>query len=700
MHAHSRPFQVSRRGLLAAATIGVTAIPLAGRWPGDSIAHAAEANLGLTAEVDDQGIAATERNVRTAAAGITRKGIPLVYLLSDGNPVSFNVLNGDTGELIDSFPLPPKSIGSYPTVTPDGTAYFAVRDGKSSLVHRYDPVRNTVEFLVESPTGDAVTRALRVDGDVLYGCTYPNAKAFSYDLISGEVRDYGKVATTTDSYAWGFEKVGGSLYVGTGIGEGHVVRVDIDTGEKTELELPKEYDDQLTYFYAFRQVGDLVAMAFSPGLEDGTNVLFWDTTTQEWVHDSAIPGFLALNGPLTTATDDGRLWYKSDGEIYEFSATTGAVRATGWVDTGLEDTGSHRTLDMVMVGRARLARPILFGGNNDGSFWRFDPESGEHQHFDTQIEGAPLTTNTLTVGPDQRVYVPTYLGPGAIARFDPDTNQTEVLAGPGQADTLLALGSELLLGSYPNAVVHRGDPSQDWAYGTNPAKDYDLIADAQDRIMSMSGDADAQRYAVATVADYGISGGALTIVDADGTRQVHRDPIDLQSVVTVLWGPDNLVYAGTCRRGGLSSPTSPADAELLVFDPVDQTLVHHLVPVSGNDVVCEIALGSDGQVWGITKTGHLFAFDRDSRTVTADIQHGLGGTSTPWGSGCTIVAHPTDGLLYGLADGSLFAFDPVSHDWQVLDEGRALKRLDIAADGRLYAVDDTHLYQVTVTRED
>ncbi len=216
---------------------------------GISPSHAAPADLGLSAEVVDHGIAAVERNVRTGAAGITHKGIPLLYLISDGNPVSFNVLNGDTGELIGSFPLPPKSIGVYPTVTPDGVAYFAVRG-------------------------------------------------------------YGKVAQTTDSYAWGFEKVGNALCVGTGIGEGHAVKVDIESGEKTELTLPKEYDEQLTYCYWFCQVGDLIAMAFSPGIEDGTNVLFWDTVAQEWVLDGAIPTFLSLNGPITAPTEDGRFFLR------------------------------------------------------------------------------------------------------------------------------------------------------------------------------------------------------------------------------------------------------------------------------------------------------------------------------------------------------------------------------------------------------
>ncbi|WP_267490314.1 hypothetical protein [Parenemella sanctibonifatiensis] len=36
--------------------------------------------------------------------------------------------------------------------------------------------------------------------------------------------------------------------------------------------------------------------------------------------------------------------------------------------------------------------------------------------------------------------------------------------------------------------------------------------------------------------------------------------------------------------------------------------------------------------------------------------------------------------------------------WQVLDDGHALKRLSVADTGKLYTVDETHLYEVTITQ--
>lgn len=682
----------SRRTVLAAGA-AFTGAAVTGL--GVPRARAVDPALGLAVEVTDHGVAAAQRNVRTGAAGVRPDGTPLLYLLSDGNPVSFNVLDAGTGELVGAFPLPPKSVGSYPTVAPDGTAYFSVRDGKSSRVHRYDPVRNTVEFLVQNPSGDHVVRALRIDEDTLYGSTYPRAEAFAYDLRTGEVRDYGRVVPGTDKYAWGFEKVGGTLYLGTGIGEGHVVAVDVASGEKTEIPLPRAYDDRLTYFYWFRRIGHLVAMAFSPGMPSGTNVLFWDTKAGQWVHDGAIPTFLNLNGPITADTPDGKAYFKSQGEIHELDSVTGTVRATGWAATGLGATGSHRTLDMVMVGRGSDARPLLLGGNNDGSFWRFDPVSGEHRFFESAVQGAPLTAHAVDVGPDERVYVSTYLGPGAIARFDPATGGTEVLDGPGQVDSFLTVGDEMLLGSYANAVVHRGNPSQPWDYGTNPAKQFQLIGWDQDRIIDMA--TDGERVALGTVSDYGVTGGALTVLEADGSLHVHRDLVDRHSVTSVTFGPDGLLYAGTSIRGGLSSPDGPGDAELVVVDPATGAVLHHEVPVPGNDVVAGLAVGADGQVWGVTNTGHLFAFDPAGRRVTRDVDLGTGLTSSPWGLSSTLLAHPTDGLLYGLAGRRIFAADPVTGAWQFVSD-RTFKRLAVAPGGDLHAVDETHLFTVTVRR--
>src|SRR5699024_7398809 len=135
----------------------------------------------------------------------------------------------------------------------------------------------------------------------------------------------------------------GTAYVGTGMQNGNLISVDLDSGESAEMDLPPDYEG-IERFYRFQQVGDLIAMAFSPSIS-GTTTLFWDTADEEWVCDGAIDTALSLNNPYTEPTEDGRFFYKADDEIWEFDSADCSISPTGWIDTDLEDTGTHRALN-------------------------------------------------------------------------------------------------------------------------------------------------------------------------------------------------------------------------------------------------------------------------------------------------------------------------------------------------------------------
>lgn len=651
-----------------------------------------EADLGVTAQSADLGPVATEVNVRSTATGTLPDGTHMLYAISNGEPATFNAINADTGELVGSFDLAPKTLGAYPAVASDGTAYFAARDGRGAQVHRYDPASNQVELLFENPVGESVVRGFEIDEEagVLYGNTYPNAKVFAYDLETEEIRDYGSV-TDDDIYAWGFARVGDHLYSGTGMSVGHVMRIDADSGDIEEIPLPPEYDEVLTYFYWAQEIGDVVAFAFSPGVPDGTNVAFWDTTEEEWVCEGAVPTFLSLNGPITEPGHDGRVYYKSEGEIWAFNISDCSVTPTGWEDTGLEDSGSHRTLDTVVEGEGETAHTLLIGTNNDGSFWRFDPASGEAELFDSGVEGSPLEAHSVHVGPDGKVYTGTYLGPGVLGVYDPATGEAGTVAGPGQVDTWGNHGDEMLLGSYPNAVVSTVDTTQEWDLGTNPA-DGTRVGDRQDRIMAFASDGD--RLAVGTVSDYGVSGGALSVSGPDGQLDVHRDLIPKQSVVALDFGDDGLIYGGTSQRGGLSSENSSEDAHLFVFDPASAELVHQEIPVAGEAVIGDV-LVTGGTTWGLTTGGDLFAFDNASREITATAQLDAPPSGSPWGMGSMLAENPVDGLIYGVSGGALFTLDPENGQFQLVLDG-GFSRLDISQTGDIYVTDATNLHRIAV----
>ena len=684
------PIRPHVRLVAAAAVAAVASLGLASSATGDD----ATDGLGLTAEVTDHGLLATEVGTSVAATGTLPDGTPVVYISGSGEPASFTVVNAETGELIFAAEVPPKSISSPIQPLPDGSAYFGMRDGGGTIVYHWDAETQEITEAMENPAGGRLIRELQLGDDgLLYGSTYPNTHVFSYDPETGEERDYGNILEEgdSDSYAEGFAVHDGTAYVGTGMQSANFVTVDLDSGEVTELDLPAGYE-QITRFYRFQQVGDLIAMAFSPGLSGGTNTLFWDTANQEWACDGAIDSFVSLNDPYTDSTEDGRFYYKANDEIWEFDSTDCSVTPTGWIDTDLAESGTHRTT--VLQSGGENGTDSLIGLNRDGSFWSFDPATGDSAVFESQVTGSPLTAHSIHVGPDDRVYMGIYLSPEVLSRFDPATEEIEQLNGPSQADSWLTFDDQLLVGSYGNAVIHQGDPSAEWDWDTNPAQQFRLIGEQQDRVIQMATDGDV--VAMATVADYGVQGGGLTITDMTERGTTYRDLVEAQSTASVTFGNDGLIYAGTSIRGGLSSDNSPLDAHLVTFDPEQGTVVDAVIPVEGNDVVSGLVPVGD-TIYGVTTSADLFEFDTTTGEVAEVYDLGTDTTASPWGLGSGLHLNPADGLLYGNSGGDLFAFDPETKEHQILDSDVEFKRMDIAPDGTIYALDDTHLYEVQVT---
>lgn len=649
----------------------------------------------LVVDVTDHGPVGTEVSTSQAEVGTLPDGTNVQYIAGTGSPGVFTVMDVETGELIDAQEVPPKTGAGPIQALPDGSAYFNFRDGQGIIFYHWDAETHEITEVLTDPAEGKLVRELQLGEDgLLYGSTYPNTRVFSYDPETEEVRDYGNILESgdADTYAEGFSVHEGTAYVGTGMQNGNLVSLDLDSGETTEMDLPSAYEG-IERFYRFRQVGDLIAMAFSPSIS-GTTTLFWDTIGEEWVCDGAIDTTLSLNNPYTEPTEDGRLFYKADDEIWEFDSADCSVSPTGWIDTDLEDTGTHRALNQFI---SIDGEETLLGLNRDGTSWSFEPATGEQQIFDNQVPGSALRAHSLHVASDERVYMGTYNGPGALGRFDPATQEMEQIEGPSQADSFLTLHDDLVMGSYGNAVVHRGDPAAEWEYGTNPSEQFRLIDAQQDRIVDQ--DTDGELVAMATVADYGVRGGGLTLTDMSDRGVTYRDLVEAQSTASVAFGDDGLLYAGTSIQGGLSSEDSPLDAHLLVVDPQSGGILDSVVPVEGNPVVAGIAV-RDGTVWAITNSADLVEYDTDTREVVEVHDLGTEQSSSPWGLASTIQENPVDSLLYGISGTEVFVFDPESGEMEVLLGDTEYKRLDIAADGTVYVIDETNLFSFDVEDAD
>ncbi|PZG44520.1 hypothetical protein C1I98_17125 [Spongiactinospora gelatinilytica] len=146
-----------------------------------------------------------------------------------------------------------------------------------------------------------------------------------------------------------------------------------------------------------------------------------------------------------------------------------------------------------------------------------------------------------------------------------------------------------------------------------------LYADAQegnDALLRIDNEQDrpqacadlGELMAVGGVPKSGRLGGALTLWNpATGELDVRRDIVPQQSVVS-LAGSGNLLYGGTSVNGGYGIEPTATEARLFVFDTKTRRVVRSVVPVPGADSVNALTVDARGRVWGLAD-GTLFAYD-------------------------------------------------------------------------------------------
>lgn len=635
-------------------------------------------------EIDDLGPAFYSPNVRLAEVDVLADGTPVGYLFSNGEPVSFNVVDLSTGELIDSIDMDGYSIAASIEIAPDDTVYFSVRGPNDGTLWSYDPATGDVDELATRIAGESLLRSLVYDDGILYGSTYPNAKVYSYDTTTGDIRDYGSVVDDGSSYAWGFDLVNDALWVGTGANP-HLVEVDPDSGDMTELDLPTEVAENADFINRLEKFDDVVVLSHSPEGSHGNTAVF-DLTANEW-----LPGLEGVAGQWTSDTHDGKLYYVSDDTMLAYDVRARESVSFGWEDGPLADElDGTNDLALLELGTEDFPGVTLVGARADGKIWRYNLDTGTGDVVDIGIKGAPATVHSMGQGGDGDVYVGAYLSAGVMARANADG--VEQLSGPKQADSIIAHRRHTVVGTYPGAEFYLARPgNREWDWGTNPEHLFGLGRgeSGQDRPLTMT--SAGPFVAAGTIPNYGELGGALTLFHPlRGTYEVHRNVVQDQSV-TALTYKDGFVYGGTSIHGGLSSTPTQTEAELFVWDIENDELVTSSVVVPGVEVIHALTVDSQGRLWGLAENGVIFEYDPDTHEVIRSVQT-RATASNMWGRLSELYPHPDNGYLYGNADGMLFRFDPDTMEFVTL-MGSGARHSAVAADGAIYIGDETDLYR-------
>lgn len=632
-------------------------------------------------QITDLGVAMQSINVRLSAVGELEDGTPVGYLFSDGEPVSLDVVDLRSGGLLDHHEMDPYTVASSIAVADDGTVYLSVRSPNDATLWRYTPAEAQLEQVATGIAGEEMLRTLDVDGDTLYGTTYPNANVYALNLGTEEIIEYGRIAPEGD-YAWGLDAEQGRVWVGAGT-PAQLLTLDPDDGTTSSVALPEAVAEQGEFIQRIETYGDLTIVSHRE--IDGISAHLHDGA--DWVDTLDIAGMWHY----TEDTADGAFFYlDTNFRLWSYDVEAKTATQEDLTGTGIEDAlGGTSQMFLTELGGAEFPGKTVLGVRPDGQIWRYNLQTGHSDVLETGTQGAPVTIMSLAPGGDRQVYVGAYLSAGVMARIDPATDEITPVDGPEQADAITAHGSSTFIGTYPNAEIYQADHGEPWEWGTNPRHVLTLgrAETGQDRPRHMTSTGDL--VAIGTIPNYGELGGGLTLFDPEtGEHEFTRDVVADQSV-TDLTHSGGVVYGGTSIHGGLDSTPTQETAELFAWD-IEEGLIASSPVVDGAEVIHSLTFDSDGRLWAMADTGELVAYDTTGHDVVRSIDTGIA-HSNIWGSSSALDLNPQDGLIYGSAGGRLFSFDPDTEDITILVESGVQR--STLADGDIFYTDATNVYR-------
>ncbi|MGC5772595.1 PQQ-binding-like beta-propeller repeat protein [Paenibacillus pabuli] len=609
-------------------------------------------------------------------------GKPVMYATSKGKPGYLNVIDLDEYKLLRTVSLAPSESSWAHTVAPNGTLYVAA-EGSGARLWEYSPVTHGAVQVAQFE-GQSVSNSITTDeqGRVYVG-TYPDGKVWQYDPATKQVRDYGRVIGALDQeYVRSIAYQGGYIYAGTA--HEQIVRVDLATGEKTNIAAALAVKNDTVYDLSTIDNRYLFAR-----YTDGSGIpgegYIYDTTTGSWL-DVELPQVAGLHA---TNSVDGKLYYMSEKKLKTFDLSTHQVE-----ETGMTYESGFRGADWVeFQNNSELPGKTLVTVRYDGGVAMLNIDTKKVIVKPPIIPGLPGVVNRLQSVSDTQL-----ITTGSQARSSLVDLET-MTAKPfsiGQADSVYPVGNKVYMGVYPEGGLYVYDLNQEPG-STNPQR-LAVLGNDQERLVHMS-EGDGKLF-ISTISGYGTLGGSLTVQDTvTGETKVHRNVVQNQSVLSTAY-VDGKIFGSTTIRGGLGSTPSEQEAKIFVWDVQNEQKITEFtldIPELIDPIfIGDLSLGPDGLIWGASYE-YIFAIDPDTYKLVKYKKIYPKLYYTQWHH------HPMrwseDGLLYVLFNNKLTVIDPETLDFRTLTDA---SRFDLGMDGNLYFTDlatNTVLYRINIDGE-
>jgi len=317
---------------------------------------------------------------------------------------------------------------------------------------------------------------------------------------------------------------------------------------------------------------------------------------------------------------------------------------------------------------------------------RYDPESGQVTSTVLDVPLQAINIRLTQAGPDGRIWCTGYpMGPNSA--YDPVSKRTEIYEGLTQAESMTVQDNNIYFGIYPHGRIYRLDTTKPWNLAAgNPSRIADIPG--QDRPFGGVSLPEYHKMYFGTVPAYGKLGGALVEYDVDKEKvEIFTDVVHDLSIVSLAYA-DGVVVGGTSVKGGMGIAPAAHEAKLFGWDPVSKKKLFELVPLdSARSITCLIT-GPDGNIWGVAD-GTLFVFDPAERKIVSRQLLFKDYNGMRW-IDTRLVVHPS-GDVYGTGNNELFRVDASTFEVTKLLKDASWLSMD--KKGRLYfSRSDTDLW--------
>ncbi|MDH7570156.1 MAG: hypothetical protein QHJ73_11290, partial [Armatimonadota bacterium] len=373
------------------------------------------------------------------------------------------------------------------------------------------------------------------------------------------------------------------------------------------------------------------------------------------------------------------IWLGEDGQVY---GQCGAVRFRCRPDS----------IEPEKTAQPRRAPAVLVAGDwhvgavdAEGRLRLTHTKTGKVEHRQTRYAGSPRAIYCVGCERDGVLYGGTMF-PARVFCFDTRAGRTEDLgvltSSRIQVYDVLSHPSGLFLSSYMGASIDFFNPAAPRKKGENPR--HIITVPGQERPTQLVTGPDGRVY-TGTIPSKGRLGGALVRVDpADFSTRVWRDLVPNQSYLNLAPVPETgELLVTTTVGGGTSAIPTEKEAVVFLWDTAREAISFRVQPVPGTRSYGAVVRAQNGVIYGLAGKSY-YAFDPKTRQV---LYTGTLPVTQARFPGLSDYPVGPKGLIYGVGDDAVFAIDPADHSARVVARDASLKNAHgflVTSDGTLY----------------